>query len=85
MSRFDKLVSLFGSGSEIARVCGVNRSAVSRWRDGTYMPGIDYQVAILKEARRRKFDVDEVAEALDVDRCNCCGAPLDHAIRRALR
>ena len=85
MSRFDKLVALFGSGSEIARVCGVDRSAVSRWRDGTYMPGLDYQVMILREARRRKFDLAVVADALSIDRCDCCGAPLDGEIRRMLR
>ena len=85
MSRFDKLVALFGSGSEIARVCGVDRSAVSRWRDGTYMPGLDYQVKILRDAKRRKLDLEEVADALGIDRCDCCGAPIDHDIRRALR
>ena len=49
------------------------------------MPGLDYQVKIMREAKRRKLDLEEVADALSIDRCDCCGAPLDGEIRRVLR
>jgi hypothetical protein len=85
VTRMERLFQLFGSGSEVARVAGVTRSAVSRWRDGTYEPRPEFQTLILKEAKRRNLDLEEIADLVGVERCPCCNMPLDREIRRMLK
>ena len=84
-AKMDRLVALFGSATEIATAAGVNRAAVSRWRAGRFEPKPIYKARLLKEAKRRRLDRDEVAGLLGVARCECCGAPIDRAVREALK
>lgn len=67
------LVPLFGSVAEIARVAGTHRSAVHRWQKGERPIRPVHQERLLRAAEIRRFDVEQVASALDVPRCPYCG------------
>jgi hypothetical protein len=67
----DKLADLFGSAGEIARVCGVTPSAVSRW--GRYEIRPLYQDKLVKAAKKRGLKEGDVAWAAGVPQCPNCG------------
>ena len=46
-----KLAEVFGSQSEVARICGVDKSSVTRWK---HAPA-KHHARLLNEARRRKL------------------------------
>jgi transposase len=57
----DYVISSFGSGSEVARVLGVDKSTVSRWKLPKERKGTNgnipqkYWVALLSEAQTRSI------------------------------
>jgi hypothetical protein len=66
-----RLVSLFGSAAEIARITGSSRSAVARW--GRYKIAEDYQKALIEASYDKDLDPYEVAHAMGMERCPVCG------------
>lgn len=80
----NKLINLFGSAAEIARIGGVHRTAVGRWKANDWSISLEVQIAILREAQNRGFDLESVAAALGVDRCRRCGTPSSEAIEAIL-
>jgi transposase-like protein len=61
------------SGSDLARIAHVDKSAVFRWRHDGRPVQAQYQRLILAEAKRRGLPLAEVAWALGVPRCPQCG------------
>jgi hypothetical protein len=68
-----RLVPLFGTSTEIARICGIDKAAVVRWRQKRRPLAVKYQKRILKEAEKRGLDLDVVSKHLGVPRCPHCG------------
>jgi hypothetical protein len=79
-----RLISLYGSAAEIARIGGVHRTAVGRWDAFDWQISDDIQIALLREGILRGFDLGEVAFCLGVRRCDCCDAPINREIREIL-
>lgn len=71
--RIDKLVPMFGSSREIARVARIDKSAVVRWRQGKHDPSPLYQRRIFEEAQRRGLDTQKVGKYLGLSKCPVCG------------
>ena len=65
---------MFGTTAEIARVAGINKSAVVRWRQHKHPVQPIYQERILHAAKERKLNLLTVAKALGVPKCPACGA-----------
>jgi hypothetical protein len=79
-----RLVSLFQSASEIGRIAGVHRTAVHRWQQNGWQINVAIQIKLLKEAQARGLDLGEVAMCLGIERCDCCGTPINREIRAIL-
>jgi hypothetical protein len=75
MPNVDRLTKadMFGTTAEIARVAGIHKSAVVRWRQKRHPVQPIYQERILTAAAQRKFNLQQVAKALGVPRCPTCG------------
>jgi hypothetical protein len=84
MANIALLATLFGSSSEIARIAGVNKSAVVRWRYGDHRIAPLYQARILREAKKRRLSLKEVEVALGVERCPGCGMIHEPEIRKVV-
>ena len=63
---------MFGTTAEIARVAGINKSAVVRWRQHKHPVQPIYQERILKAAKERKLNEKIVARALGIPQCPVC-------------
>jgi len=80
-----RLVSLYGSLAEIGRICGVHRTAVGRWLENDWNIAVPHQIKLLRRGVEMGLDLGEVAYCMDVDRCECCDAPLNREIRELLK
>jgi hypothetical protein len=80
-----RLVSLFGSAAEIGRISGVHRTAVGRWLENDWMIAVPHQIKLLRRAQDLGLDLGEVAFCLGIDRCDCCGVPVNKEIRAILK
>ena len=79
-----RLISLFKSAAEIARIAGIHRTAVGRWSQYDWKISVPIQIKLLRAARERGLDIEEVAHNLGVESCECCGAPIDAEIREIM-
>ena len=69
----EKLVPLFGSSREIARVAKIDKSSVVRWRQGKHAPSPLYQRRIFEAAQERGLDTQKVGKYLGLNKCPNCG------------
>lgn len=74
MQNVDRLIEadLFGTTAEVARIAGIDKAAVVRWRQGRHPVKPVYQERILKAARERNLPLAKVARALGVPQCPHC-------------
>lgn len=68
-----RLVNVFGSAAEVARVAGTARSSVTRWKEGTRTPSPTHQRRLLRAAVALRMPEDEAASALGIPKCPHCG------------
>ena len=68
----DLMACGFENMSDIARVTGVTRSVVTRWKQNRYPISPLYQKRLIDEAKRRKLDVNRVAAAAGIALCPYC-------------
>jgi hypothetical protein len=43
-----------GSGTDLAKILGINRSSVSRWLHGVHIPRADYMIAMSAMVKGKK-------------------------------
>jgi transcriptional regulator with XRE-family HTH domain len=85
-----RLIAEYGSASELARVAGIHRTAVTRWESNKWTIGEAIQIRILKDSltrlnpRGQPLIPHEVAMWLGVKRCDCCKKPINGTIREIL-
>lgn len=84
-SKAETLISLFGGPAKLAEALSVDRAVISRWpSDGPrgkngYVPP-NYNMAILKAAKKFNIDASAVEKCLDQNTCPCCGQELQGLI-----
>jgi hypothetical protein len=72
-TNIQRLVPIFGSSKEIARVAGIDKSAVVRWRQGKHPVKLVYKERIFAAAQERGYDLAKVGRALGFKPCPNCG------------
>lgn len=80
-NRMRHAITMFGTAADLARAINVHRAQVFRWEQGDRDMLIHHQQAIMLAGKARDMDLEELAWAIDVQRCPCCGCVLDEMIR----
>lgn len=77
-------VQMFGTAADFARAIGTHRAQVFRWVNGERQLMDEHKLRILEAGKLRKMDLQQLAYAIDVQRCPCCDCIINDEIRALL-